>query len=457
MTPQQNIRTFYTLMLTQAFSLIGSYMTKVALGVWIFAETGNATPLALVSFFAFIPRIIAASIAGVLADRWDRRYVMAIADAGQAAGTILLLISIGTGRFELWHLYAVSLIQAAFDIFQYPAFTASVTMLVPDHHRDRANAIQYFVGPASGVIAPTLALFLYGIIGVLGVITIDLVTFVVAFAVVLLVKIPRPPVSEEGKKNKGSVWFEAWSGMRFLWTRRPLFWLFLYISLVNVLLACTFVLNTPYLLLRFDNQALVGPVISTLAGATLLGSIWMMIKGGTRPRINGIIIGILLSGTGMIFYGMSRELLPMLLAAFLVSISPSITSASSVAILQSKTPPDMQGRVFAAMAQLAMIFMPFAYLAMGPLADLVFEPAVGQGSWSLIAPFFGGGAGAGIGLLMAISGTLLVGMTILVYAVPSIRHMEANLPDSVRKAPPPQPEVETLPQNEPALEGVPGA
>jgi MFS family permease len=143
---RQGIRTFYTLILTQTLSMIGSSVTSLAIGIWVFNQTGNATPLAMVSFFAAIPMTIAASVSGVLADRWDRRYVMAVADAGQAAGTCILLASFVTGSFQLWHLYAVTLVSSVFGAFQRPAFQASVTMLVPDEQRDRANAIQQIIG-----------------------------------------------------------------------------------------------------------------------------------------------------------------------------------------------------------------------------------------------------------------------------------------------------------------------
>ena len=59
-----------------------------------------------------------------------------------------------TGTFQVWMLYVVTLIQAIFGVFQSPAFTASVTMLIPDDQRDRANAIQQLTSPAAGVVAP---------------------------------------------------------------------------------------------------------------------------------------------------------------------------------------------------------------------------------------------------------------------------------------------------------------
>lgn len=148
MKPTYNMRTFYTLILSQAFSMIGSRISGLAISMWVFGQTGDATPLTLVAFFQILPTVLASTLSGLLADRWNRRYVMALADAGQAVGTVLLLISFLSGNFQLWHLYAVSLFQSLFGVFQGPAFQASVTLLVPDDQRDRANAIQQISGPA---------------------------------------------------------------------------------------------------------------------------------------------------------------------------------------------------------------------------------------------------------------------------------------------------------------------
>ena len=168
MSSHHNMRTFYTLVLTQTLSLIGSRISGLAIGIHIFTETGSATPLALVAFFGIVPLILAASVSGVLADRWDRRAVMILSDAGQALGTVLLLISFAGGGFELWHLYLVTFIQAIFGVFQGPAFSASVTMLVPEAQRERANAIQQMTGPTAGIVAPALAGVIYALGGVVG-------------------------------------------------------------------------------------------------------------------------------------------------------------------------------------------------------------------------------------------------------------------------------------------------
>ena len=114
------LRTFYILVLTQTLSLIGSRMTSTAIGIRVSVDTGQAAPLLLVAFFNELPPMLFGSAAGVLVDRWNRRWVMMLADAGQAVGSLLLLASFLSGSFQLWHLYVIVLLQGTFAMFQSP-------------------------------------------------------------------------------------------------------------------------------------------------------------------------------------------------------------------------------------------------------------------------------------------------------------------------------------------------
>src|SRR5690606_27567765 len=76
----RSTRSFYVLMVTQVLSLIGSSMTSIAVAIRIFAETGEATPILLAGFFTALPMMVAGSLAGVLVDRWERRWVLVLCD-----------------------------------------------------------------------------------------------------------------------------------------------------------------------------------------------------------------------------------------------------------------------------------------------------------------------------------------------------------------------------------------
>ncbi|GAB4529362.1 MAG: MFS transporter [Anaerolineae bacterium] len=425
----KTVRTFYILILTQTFSLIGSRISSLALGMWLFNETGQATPLALVAFFTTIPAVVASGLSGVLADRWDRRLVMVLSDAGQALGTALLLISFLSGSFEVWHLYVVTLIQAVFGVFQGPAFQASMTMLIPDNQRDRANAIMQLTGPMAGIVAPIFAGFIFAAVGVEGAIMIDLLTFLAAMVVVFNVTIPRPTETAEGAAMRGTVWEESWSGLRYLRARPSMFFMTLYIALINFVIAGTMTLSIPYLLARTGSEATLGLILGLFNLGAIVGGVVIGIWGGTRPRMFTILPGLIFAGIMMMGMGSGRTPVMLAVSFFLFMLPLPMINALAMSIMQAKVPPDLQGRVFAVLGQMSLLLTPLSYLIVGPLADRVFEPAVGQAGWAAVAPLVGSGTGAGIGLMFFGAGVLVVLMTTAVLLIPLIRDMERLLPD----------------------------
>src|SRR5688572_12913873 len=184
--------TFYIIVITQTLSLIGSRMTSIGIGIWLFNTSGNTAPLLLMAFFNELPGMLGSSLAGVFVDRWPRRQVLILADLGQAAGSLLLMLSFLSGQFQLWQLYLIVLLQGVFAILQHPAQEAAITMLVPEQHRERANAIQQMAFPLAGVVAPVLAGLVYVVAGIAGVIALDLATFLVAVVAICLIHIPEP-------------------------------------------------------------------------------------------------------------------------------------------------------------------------------------------------------------------------------------------------------------------------
>ena len=427
----QNLKTFYTLILTQTLSMIGSRVSGLALGIWLFNETGNATPLALVAFFGIVPSVLMQGFAGVLADRWDRRHVMALSDAGQAIATVLLLGLFLSGQFVIWHLYLVVFIQSIFGVFQQPAFSASVTMLIPDEQRDRANAIMQMTGPAAGVIAPIIAGLIFTAVGVVGAITLDLITFAVAVLVILLVHIPRPRKTQEGADLSGSVWQEMFSGLRYLWQRKGLFWLMMGAMGLNFVLNMSGVLLTPYILERTGSEAAYGLILGIFNAGAIAGAIVISAWGGTRPRIYTMIGGVMVMGIATIFFGMAQTTLWLAIVSFMILFPNMFANVPLQSIMQAKVAPDLQGRVFATIGQLAMLMTPLAYLLAGPLADNIVKPMVNHPQWQLVAPFVGNGEGSGIGLIFMVAGVVTIFIAITMAFVPSIRNLEADLPDYV--------------------------
>lgn len=423
------LRTFYALAVTQTLSLIGSRMSSIAVGIWVFTETNSTAPVLLVAFFNEVPAMIGGSLAGVLADRWDRRWVMALADAGQALGTLALLGSIAAGAFELWHLYVVALAQGVFATFQQPAADAAITMLVPERHLDRANGIRQMAFPLAGVIAPVLTGMLYAVVGIGGVIAIDVVTFIVSVAVLVAVRIPRPAQTGEGAQAQGTFWRELRGGFRFLLARRPLLLLIGYLTAINFLLNGPLDLSLPYLITVTGSEQTAGLILGAMSAGALVGAAGITVRGGARRRVPVLLAGMLVTGALFLVYGTVREPALLALALFALMIPLPVSNTLFVSILQVKTPPDMQGRVFAIAFQVAFLITPLSFVITGPLVDNVLEPAVGTAAWGLVAPLAGSEPGAGMGLVLVGTGALILALTALAWALPALRRLESALPD----------------------------
>jgi MFS transporter, DHA3 family, macrolide efflux protein len=445
MTGRTNINTLYILLLTQTLSLVGTRISAIAIAFWVIQDSDSpATSFALLILCVTLPMALVANVAGVFVDRWDRRRVMALSDAGQAVGTVLLLVSITSGNFHLWHLYTIAVGQAIFGAFQKPAFTASITMLVPDEKRNRVNTLQEIGMRMGGVIAPAVAGVVYVSVGVEGAIFIDLLTFVVAALVIFSIHIPRPEQTAAGRKMKGSFWQEITSGWRYIWSIRLLFWFRIYLSLTFFILGLIEVLLLPYLLARTDSETTVGILSSIVQAGAVGGGFVMLAWGGTHRRIHTIMPGFIAFGLLISLIGLART--PLTLALILpFFIFPGIAVRTMiVAFMQVKIPADLQGRVFAATGQLSLLLMSLMFVIAGRLADTVFEPAVGKTGWDRVAPIVGDGPGAGIGLMLLIGGLSVALLTLAVYAVPAIRHIETTLPDYNSKPAPESVETEAL-------------
>lgn len=110
-------RKFMILWLGQFISAIGTGLTSFGLGVYVYELTKKASLVALISLFAFLPSILLGPLAGVLADRYDRRLLMIIGDSFSALGPLFILFSILFGKIELWQIFLGVLISSVFHPF----------------------------------------------------------------------------------------------------------------------------------------------------------------------------------------------------------------------------------------------------------------------------------------------------------------------------------------------------
>ena len=337
-------------LLGQAISILASSMTGFALSIWVFQRTSSATSLGIMQTAFTLPYLLIIPLAGVMVDRYNRKLMMMVSDLAAGLGTVAILILSATGHLEVWHFYLVNVIIGLGNAFQWPAYSAAITTMVPKEQYGRANGMVSFIQAGPGVVAPLLAGALLPVIGLNGILLIDVVTFLFAIGALMIVHVPPPTQTVDGLEGKGSFWREATFGFKYIFKRPSLLGYVLLLFTANTFLGFPNSVHVPMILLRTNNSSLILGAAET-AGAIswTLGSVLMSVWGGPKRRMHGALLGwIGYCIFGNIIFGLGTSLNVWIPAIIIAGFGSNIGIATSQAILQSKVAPDVQGRVFSA-------------------------------------------------------------------------------------------------------------
>ena len=416
----------------QLVSLIGSDLTGFALGVWVYQSTGSVTQFAFISLATTLPLITISPLAGALVDRCDRRWVMILSDSGAGLSTLALTLLLITGRLEIWHIYGVTAINSALSAFQWPAYTAATTLLVPQQHLDRASGMSQLGKAVARLLAPMLGGVLLVTIQLRGIVLIDFVTFLFALTTLLCIRFPEVKTTAAEEAAQNPLLKEVISGWTYITTRPGLLGLVLFFVVVNFMGGVAEVLITP-LVLSFASAATLGVILSFSGSGMLIGSLLMSTYGGPANRINTVFTFMALGGLCILAAGLRPSTFLFTLSAFLFFLGLPLINGSSQVIFQRKVLPSMQGKVFALNDALAGVSLLLAYGVAGPLADQIFEPLMSPDGLlaSSLGKIIGVGPGRGIGLLFVVMGILTILATAGAYHYAPLRLIERELPDAV--------------------------
>ncbi len=432
-TPPTGMKAFLVIAVGQAVSLLGSGMTAFAIVYWAWTVSNQATVLALAGFFSFGPTVLLSPVAGALVDRWNRKLVMMLSDLAAGLATVVLLILYLTGALQIWHLYVLGAFEGVFQAFQWPAYSAAISVTIPKAQYARANGLMELARAGSGILAPMLAGALIGVIGIPGILIIDIVTFLAAIGALLMVYIPQPPRTVEGEAGRGSLLQETLYGFRYILERPSLLWLQMVFFFLNLTASFAYTLMPAMILARTGNQATVlGTVQSVGAVGGVAGALLLSAWGGPKRKVYGVLGGMMFASLfGTLLMGLGRTWPVWALAAFVESATIPVLNGSNQAIWQAKVAPDVQGRVFAVRRWIAQITAPVGTLLAGPLADYVFEPALRPGGKLVpaLGGLFGVGAGSGMALMFVIAGLLGFLVALVGALTPIVRRVEDILPD----------------------------
>ena len=417
---------FIVIWLGQLFSILGSGLTNFALDVWVYQQTGSVTQLSFLILFTTLPIVIISPFAGILADHWNRRWVMILSDSGAALSTLTIATLLLSAKIQIWHIYLASVLISSFSALQRPAYTATTTLLVPRKYLARASGMTQLAHALGQLLCPILGGVLLGVIQLSGIFVLDLSSFIFALMTLLLVRFPRHKVTQNAITNKTSPLTQILYGFHYLRTRSGLMALLLFFTSSNFLTGIVQVLSYP-LVLSFASETQLGTIMSAGGVGMITGSLLMSTWGsGQQNYINILFCFMLLQGFSIMVAGFYTSIFLFATAAFFFFLAfPFINSCAKV-IFQKIVAPDAQGRVFSVKNAISHSCLPLAYLIAGPLADRIFEPlmAVNGPLAKTIGQIIGTGAGRGISLMFIISGGLTILITIIAYQYAPLRLVE---------------------------------
>jgi len=416
----------------QIVSVLASTMSQFALTIFMFQETGSATALGLMQVFFITPFLIISPIAGVMIDRHNRKMMMMVSDLGAGLATLAILALQSLGLLEYWHLYVTSIVYGLGMAFQWPAYSAAISTMVPKEQLGRANGMMSLIEAGPGVIAPLLAGALLPFIKLTGILFFDVVTFLLAIGALMMVHIPQPDRTVEGAQGQGNIWKEAAYGFKYIFARPSLFGLQMIFFAGNLFAGIGFTVLAPMILSRSGNDSLMlGSAQTAGAIGGLVGGVLMSAWGGFKRRSHGVLLGWIWGGLSMAIIGIVGGLPVWITGLALTSVIVPLVNGSNQAIWQSKVAPDVQGRVFSARRLIAWFTNPISPIIAGTLADFALEPAA-RAQTGLPATFawlVGTGPGAGMGLLIVLCGLASAVVGLMGYFIPAIYDAESILPD----------------------------
>ncbi|MEM6614864.1 MAG: MFS transporter, partial [Cyanobacteria bacterium P01_C01_bin.72] len=392
---------------------------------------------ALTGFFYQLPRIITAIFAGIVVDRFSRKYLMILSEAAIVVSTLMLLLLHLTGQLAIWHLYLAASINGGFEKFGQLAYRASISLLVESQNYTRANSMNAAIGHSSSIVAPALAGILYPVIGLGGIFSIKLVLITIALAILALLKIPQPALEQKKYQEKKvslvnrltSLWSEVTFGIRYLWQSPKLKALLIITTLFWLPYTLMDTTYQPMVLARTDSSSQALGAVSTMSGfAGITGAIILTVWGGFRNNARGMLIGFTGASLAEIVFGFGRGLSVWLPSQFFASLNYSLIESSETALWMKATPAKVQGRVFAAhFLVYDLLSMPVILLA-GVLSDKVFEPAMTSPSLLqyVLAPIFGTTSGAGIAVVYILGTIAMLLAGILGFKMSQLYRIEEN-------------------------------
>lgn len=361
---------FFTIWGAQALSMFGTSLVQFALVWWLAETTGSATTLALATLAALLPGVLLGPFAGALVDRWDRRLVMIVADAVAALGVLVLALLFASGTIQVWHIYAVTLLRATMQAFQFPAMQASTSLMVPPEQLTRVAGLSQMLQGLTMIAAPPLGALLLSFIDVQGILLIDVATALLGILPLFFFSIPQPQAAQASEPT--SVLADMKAGMAYIFAWPGLLLLLCMTAAINLLVAPAMALQPLLVTRHFGGGAVALAILESGFGiGMIVGGVTLGAWGGFKRRISTSLLGIAAIGAGLLALGLmpAGAFWGGVVAMGFLGAMVVLANGPLMAVMQAIVAPELQGRVFTLAMSASSAMAPVGLLLAGPAAD----------------------------------------------------------------------------------------
>ena len=417
---QSGFRLFLLIWIGSLISEIGSGMTSFALGVYIFQLTGLVSVSSFVTLCAFLPGLLVTPLAGILADRYDRRLLMALGDGLSGLGVLWIYFSLKNPALIFICIGAA--IISLFSALVNPAFRATISDLLPEDQLSKATGLSQINGIARYLISPALA----GMILASGHIsTILLLDFSTIFVTVACTLLARRAIHLQVYSSDSRFWADFLKGFQIVYGKKGIWILVLAGTGFSFFLGTVQILLSP-LVLAFADAKTAGWVMTISSSGMLIGGLVLGIFAIKKHFHRMLCLSLFLLGVFMVGLGMKESFIWICSFGFLLFAALPFANTAIDYLVRININKADQGKVWGTIGIISQLGYVLAYAGMGWVADTFFKPSLTYFGWlaNSVGKIIGVGGGRGYGLLFILSGISISIGAYLLSRARSVKELE---------------------------------
>ncbi|WP_299741891.1 MFS transporter [uncultured Rossellomorea sp.] len=365
------LRNIILFLSSQTISLFGSSLVQYAIMWHITLETESGLMMTLFIICGFIPTFLLSPVAGVWADRYNRKQLIVLSDGLIATSTLVLAILFLMGYDSIWLLFVMAAVRALGTGIQTPAVGAILPQIVPKEKLTKVNGANGSIQAVIMFVSPMVSAALLGMASIEIIFFIDVIT--AAIAIITLLAFLKISVHEKAAGIQTTSYFSDFKqGLQYVNNHGFLKKFFLFFSIFFVLMAPAAFLTPLQVTRSFGDDIWrltaieIAFSIGMMAGGAIIAS-W----GGFKNKIATMTFSSLIMGFCTFALGIVPVFWFYLVFMALFGVAMPIFNTPTMVLLQEKIEENYLGRVFGVMGMISTSMMPIGMLIFGPLADII--------------------------------------------------------------------------------------